>query len=61
MQQKIDWKPILVSAGKKIGLLAICVVIAILIQPLVKWKPYGGYVHAALNLFFMLFIVGKIF
>jgi hypothetical protein len=60
MDQKITWKMLLTATAKKLGILAVCVIIAILIQPLVRMKPYGQYLHAFLNLFFVFYIFGRV-
>lgn len=56
----MDWKAMAVAAGKKIGILALFVLIGILINPLVKMKPVGPYIHAALSLFFVFYVYGKV-
>ena len=56
----MDWKSVAIAAAKKLGIIAIFVVIGILINPLADMKPYGQYVHAALSLFFVFYVYGRV-
>jgi len=56
----MNWSAALQNVAKKLGIVAVIVVIGILINPLAAIKPYGQYVHAAFMLFFVYYVYGKV-
>ena len=56
----MNWSAALQNVAKKLGIVAVIVVIGILINPLVTMKPYGQYLHAAITVFFVYYVYGKV-
>ena len=56
----MNWSSLLQTVAKKVVTIAVIVVIGILINPLVAMKPYGQCLHAAITLFFVYYVYGKV-
>ena len=56
----MNWSSLLQTVAKKVVTIAVIVVIGILINPLVTMKPYGQYLHAAITVFFVYYVYGKV-
>jgi hypothetical protein len=56
----MDWKAMGVTFAKKVAVLAAIALVFVLINPLVEWLPYGPWIHAAIALYFVYNIYGKV-
>jgi hypothetical protein len=58
--ENADWKALGIAVVKKVAVLVGIALIMVLINPLVRIKPWGQYVHAAAMLYFVYQVYGKV-